>query len=252
MTAWQVAAFLACAALAATTQSITGFAQALILLGLAGLFHLAPLPDVANVAMLLSLASAFVAMRSGRRSLDREVVVATSAGSVFGVGAGVILLAWLSANVLVVLRLLLGVVIVACAIVVLVRKKPLAQRSSKRSFQGYGFLSGLLGGLFSASGPPLVYQFYRQPMDLDAVRDTLQLTLALGSLVRLLMVVPSGQFSLRALALAAMTLPLSMSIHWWMRRHPPSWRRETVMKFVCALLIVTGTGLIGPAVRALV
>jgi uncharacterized membrane protein YfcA len=251
MTGWQFAAFLACAAVAATTQSITGFAQALILLGLTGLFHLAPLPDVANVAMLLSLGSAAVALRHARGSLDRGVVVATVTGSVFGVGAGVLLLAWLHANVLTVLRLLLGVVIIACAIVVLVQTRPLAQLSSKRSFRGFGFLSGLLGGLFSASGPPLVYQFYRQPMDLDAVRDTLVATLAAGSLVRLLMVVPSGQFSVRALGLSAVTVPMSMAITWWMRRHPPAWPRKTVLKIVCALLLVTGTGLIAPAVSAL-
>lgn len=251
MSGWQVAGFLACAAVAAATQSVTGFAQALVLLGLTGLFHLASLPDVANVAMVLSIASAAIALRTGRKSLERAVIVPTISGSVFGVAAGVLLLTWLSANVLVVLRLLLGVVIIACAIIVLVRTRPLAQRSSPGSFRGFGFLSGLLGGLFSASGPPLVYQFYRQPMELDTVRDTLVTTLAFGSLVRLLMVVPSGQFSLRALALTAITLPLSMTIIWWLRRHPPPWRRETVLKIVCALLTVTGAGLIGPALHAM-
>lgn len=251
MTGWPFAAFLACAALAAATQSITGFAQALILLGLSGLFNLAPLPDVANVAMLLSLGSAAVALRHAHQSLDRESVLATVFGSVFGVIAGVGLLAWLSANVLTVLRLLLGLVIIACAIVVLVQTRPLVQRSSRGSFRAFGFLSGLLGGLFSASGPPLVYQFYRQPMDLDAVRDTLVATLAVGSLVRLLIVVPSGQFSLHALRLSLVVVPMSMAITWWMRRHPPAWRRQTVLKIVCALLLVTGSGLIVPAASAL-
>ena len=32
---------------------------------------------------------------------------------------------------------------------------------------------GLLGGLFSAGGPPLVYHFYRQPMAMEALRATL-------------------------------------------------------------------------------
>lgn len=250
MTAWQLAGFLACAAVAAGAQSITGFAQALILLGLTGLFHLAPLPDIANVAMVLSLASAATALRGTLRSLDRGVLVATINGSVVGVGAGVVLLSWLNANVVMVLRLLLGLVVIACAVIVLVRARPLPVLSSRRSFAGFGVLSGLLGGLFSASGPPLVYQFYRQPMDIDAVRDTLQATLAAGALVRLLMVVPSGQFSLHALGLSALALPLVVGITWWMRRHPPAWRRETVLKFVCGLLVVTGAGLVGPALHA--
>ncbi|MBC5785386.1 TSUP family transporter [Ramlibacter sp. USB13] len=251
MTAWEIAGFLACVAVATCAQSITGFALALILLGLTGLFDLAPLPDVANVATVLSLASAVIALRGTRKSLDRAIWRTTVTGSIFGYAIGVALMAWLNANVVMVLRLLLGVVVIACAVIVLVRTEPLAQRSSPASFRGFGVLSGVLGGLFSASGPPLVYQFYRQPMDLEAVRDTLVATLAAGSLVRLLMVVPAGQFSTRSLLLCLLSLPLAMGITWWMRRHPPAWPRAAVLKVVCALLVVTGVGLIGPAVAAI-
>jgi uncharacterized protein len=252
VSAWQFAGFLLCVALASSLQNITGFALALILLGLTGLFELAPLPDVANVATVLSLANAAIQLRGTRKSLRWGVWRDTVGGSVFGVAAGVALLAWLSANVVMVLRLLLGLVVIACAIVVLVRARPLAGQSPRASFSGYGFLSGLLGGLFSASGPPLVYHFYRQPWDLDSLRDTLVASLSFGALLRLALVVPTGQFSARAFWLCAVTLPLVVAITWWMRRHPPGWPRETVLKIVCILLVVTGVGLIGPAVAALV
>jgi uncharacterized protein len=251
VSAWQVTAFLACAALATCAQSITGFALALILLGLTGLFELAPLADVANVATVMSLASAAIALRGTAKSLDREVLVSTFSGSVLGYGVGVALLAWLSANVVLVLRLLLGVVVIACAVIVLVRTEPLAQRSSRNSFRGFGLVSGVLGGLFSASGPPLVYQFYRQPLDIAAIRDTLMAALAAGSLVRLAMVVPSGQFSAQSLFLCVIAAPVAVAVTWWFRRYPPAWPREIVLKIVCALLVVTGVGLIGPVVAAL-
>jgi uncharacterized protein len=251
MTGWEVAAFLACVAVAACAQSVTGFALALILLGLTGLFDLAPLAEMANVATVISLCTAAIALRSTHGSLDWPILRATVSGSVFGVAAGVALLAWLSANVVMALRLLLGLVVIACAVVVLVRTQPLAQRSGKASFQGFGFLSGLLGGLFSASGPPLVYQYYRQPLSLDTVRDTLVASLAAGGLIRLVMVVASGQFNLRSLWLSAIALPPAMGITWWLRRRPPAWRRETVLKVVCVLLVITGAGLIGPALQAL-
>jgi uncharacterized protein len=248
---WEFAAFLACVALATCAQSITGFAMALILLGLTSLFELAPLPDVANVATVLSLASAAIALRGTRGSLDWGIWKPTVSGSVFGYGAGVALMAWLNANVVMVLRLLLGMVVIACAVIVLLRAAPLAQRSSRASFRGFGFVSGVLGGLFSASGPPLVYQFYRQPLSLDAVRDTLVAALATGSLIRLAMVVPAGQFTQRSLLLCAASVPLAIGLTWWLRLHPPAWRRETVLKIVCGLLTVTGIGLIVPALGAL-
>jgi uncharacterized membrane protein YfcA len=251
MSGWEIAAFLLCVAVATCAQSITGFALALILLGLTGLFDLAPLADVANVATVMSLFTAVIALRGTHDSLDWPIMRWTVTGSVFGVAAGVALLAWLSSNVVMALRLLLGLVVIACAIVVLVRAHPLPQRSSSASFHGFGFLSGVLGGLFSASGPPLVYQFYRQPLALDAVRDTLVATLAAGGVIRLVMVVASGQFSLRSLWLCALAVPLAMAITWWLRRPPPAGRRETVLKVVCALLVITGVGLIAPAAQSL-
>ncbi|RYF16902.1 MAG: sulfite exporter TauE/SafE family protein [Comamonadaceae bacterium] len=251
MTAWQLAGFLLCVVVAAGAQSITGFALVLILLGLTGLFELAPLADVANVGTLLSLATAVIALRGSRHSLDRGILRATLGGSIAGVAAGVALLAWLSANLVMVLRLLLGVVVIACAIVVLVRARPLAQRSSDASFRSVGFLSGVLGGLFSAAGPPLVYQLYRQPLSLDTVRDTLVATLAAGSVIRLAMVAGSGNFSLRALGLSAIAVPVAMGVTWWMKRHPPAWDRAVVLRVVCALLVVTGIGLAGPALQSL-
>ncbi|HMA07926.1 MAG TPA: TSUP family transporter [Ramlibacter sp.] len=251
MTGWQIAGFLLCVAIATGAQRLTGFALALVLLGLTSLFDLAPLPDVANVATVLALANAAIVLRDSRKSMDWAMLRTTSVGSVFGVAGGLALLGWLNANVVVVLRLLLGLIIVACAIVVLMRTEPLPRRSSNASFQFFGLLSGLLGGLFSASGPPLVYQFYRQPIDLDTLRDTLIAALATSSLLRLLVVLPSGQFSVRAGILSAVALPLTTGITWWVHRHPPGWSRPAVLKLVCALLLATGAALIVPALRVL-
>jgi hypothetical protein len=51
--------------------------------------------------------------------------------------------------------------------------------------------------------------------------------------------------------LSALAVPLAMAITWWLRRRPPPWPRETVLKLVCVLLVITGVGLIVPAVGAL-
>jgi hypothetical protein len=251
MTGWQIAGFLLCVTAATCAQNLTGFAVALVLLGLTGLFQLAPLPDVANVATVLSLANASILLRGTRKSVDWPMLRATVSASVFGVAAGVMLLGWLHANVVAALRLLLGIVVIGCAMVVLLQARPLAQRSSNASFGAFGLLSGLLGGLFSASGPALVYQFYRQPMAVRAVRDTLVAALAANSLLRLAMVVPAGQFSSLSLTLCLLAVPLAMSISWWLERHPPQWPRPTVLRLVCVLLLVTGGGLIVSALKAM-
>lgn len=252
MTLWQTALFLVCVALATCAQSLTGFAFALILLGLAGLFELAPLADLVNVATVLGLASALIALHGSTRTLDRAAFRDLSVGGIAGIVAGLLLLGWLSVNVVLALRLLLGVTVVACAVVVLLEAAALRQRSSAGAFRAWGALSGLLTGLFATGGPPLVYHLYRQPMELKAVRDTLVATLAASSAARLLIVLPAGQFSINALKLSLLAAPLVFALSWWLEKHPPGWSRPAVLRLVCALLLLTGAGLIIPAVLRLV
>ncbi|MBK8072935.1 MAG: TSUP family transporter [Ramlibacter sp.] len=168
MSGAQVALFIAFVVVATLAQGLTGFAFVLVLLGLAGLFQLAPVTDLANVATTLAVLGAAAMLRTSLRHVDRTAYREAVAGSAPGVLAGVLLLQWLSANVMTVLGVLLGVTIFACAITMLRPGNVLPVRSSGIWFGGFGLLSGLLGGLFSAGGPPLVYHFYRQPMAMEA------------------------------------------------------------------------------------
>ena len=247
MTIWQTVLFLLCVALASCAQSLSGFAFALILLGLAGLFELAPLADLANVATVLALVNAQVALRRSGKTLDVPAFRNLSMGGLVGIVGGIVLLDWLGSSVILGLRLLLGLTVVACAIIVLLDAAALRQRSSAASFRLWGAASGLLTGLFSAGGPPLVYHLYRQPMEPRTVRDTLVATLAASSLVRLLVVLFSGQFSLNALKMCLLALPVVFALSWWLERHPPGWSRPAMLKLICFLLLLTGAGLIVPA-----
>ena len=53
---------------------------------------------------------------------------------------------------------------------------------------GAGALGGFFGGLFSISGPPVVYQFYRQPVPAATLRLTLVALFSLTSMGRLAVV----------------------------------------------------------------
>lgn len=252
MTLWQALLFLLCVALATCAQSLTGFAFALILLGLAGLLELASLADLANVATVLGLANALVALRGSHRQLDVPAFRDITLGGVAGILLGVLLLGWFSANVTLVLRVLLGLTVIACAVVVLLETAARRERSSANAFRLWGAVSGLLTGLFATGGPPLVYHFYRQPMAMRTVRDTLVAALAASSLLRLLIVLPTGQFSAHALRLCLLATPLVFGLTWWLERHPPGWSRAAVLRLVCALLVLTGIGLIVPALLQMV
>src|SRR3546814_7345862 len=110
---------------------MTGFAFGLVLLGLTGLFSLAPLPEVSNVVSMLTLANAVVALGRARSHLSWSLIRPPLIGSLAGVALGVFALEWISGNTALLLRWLLGLTILACAILLVARTRPLPRVSSR-------------------------------------------------------------------------------------------------------------------------
>jgi hypothetical protein len=88
--------------------------------------------------------------------------------------------------------MLLGLAIVACALLLLLQKQVNAQMSGPVSLWVAGVASGLLGGLFATPGPPMVYHLYRQPLDRLVVRQCLFSMFLTCALLRLVMVAWEG------------------------------------------------------------
>ena len=172
MDTMQVVLFLACVGVATCAQALTGFAFGLILLGLVGMLQLAPLADAANVASVLTLVQASVVLRGSRKSIDLATLRDTALGSGIGVVIGVFLLGWLSGNVVLLLRVLLGVTILACATVLMARSAPLRERSSRSQFScvwpGVGFDERALFKCRPAAGVSVLsatHESTRRPAD---------------------------------------------------------------------------------------
>lgn len=246
-----VAAFAACVALATFAQNLTGFAFGLILLGLTASLHVSSVADAANAAMVLTLVNAWVSFRSQRIAPPWRLMRPTLLGSTIGVAAGVALLGWLSGSAVAWLRGLLGLSITACASLLLLQAGTRQRRSTPTTFACVGVLSGLLGGLFSSSGPPLVYQMYREPLDRDLVRQALLLVFAFNALVRLCLVVPAGQFSAHALLLAACAVPVVYVVTRLQIRYPTTLRPAVLKVIVAGLLLASGSSLLVSAYLAI-
>ena len=248
---WTHLLFLLFAALAAYAQSVTGFALALVLLGLVGVVDLVPLPDAVNAATVLVAVNAAVFL-GRRRPLKLEPSVwPAAAASALGVVAGTALLTWLAGAAHDVLRLLLGLSIVLCAFLLWRAAKPLKAVSSRSTFVLAGATAGLMGGMFSAPGPPLVYLLYRQPLSHARVQESLVLLFGTGALLRLALVVSAGQFSAQAVLLAAEAVPAVVLVTSFAARRPPPLPPGLLKAAVCLLLIATGTGMMGAALSAL-
>lgn len=247
-----IALFVIFVALAVYAQNVTGFALALVLLGLVGATDLFPLPDAVNAVSVIVLLNAALFLYK-RRALRLErllwpVLPASLAGTVLGVMA----LAWIMGNAYEALRLLLGLSIVYCAWMLWRRAAPLATPSTPASFLSIGLLSGLMGGLFSAGGPPLVYQVYRQPWTSSRIRESLVFLNGAGALLRLVVAMPTVGFNQQSLKLSAIAVPVVLLVTTLTARRAPPLPPRVLKLLVCGLLAGTGVTMIYAAVSVLV
>ncbi len=240
---WTHATFLAFVAGAVYAQAITGFALALILLGLVGATDLVPLPDAVNATTVMGFCTAWMYLYRNKALRIERTIVPTLLASAVGTLIGAVLLVWLAGTAYQTLRFILGMSIVACALSLWRAAKPLPSLSSPAVFALTGGISGLLAGMFSASGPPLVYLLYRQPKPALWVRQSLMVIFGLGTALRLFIVVPTGKFSLNALQLALEALPVVFTVTFFAARRPPPLSPRFLKALICVLLITTGLGM---------
>ncbi|QLC73668.1 TSUP family transporter [Pseudomonas sp. LPB0260] len=243
--------FLLCVALATFAQCLTGFAFGLILIGLVAILELIPLGEVAVVISILTLGNALVTVAGPKPQLDRSILAPLLISSLLGVCLGIWSLGALDGRQIAWLRLLLGGVIILASLMLVVQSEPRAQVSSSSAFWLAGGLCGLLNGLFSSGGPPIVYHLYRQPLGYELIRNTLITVFACNAAMRLGLVAVQGQLTLDILWLSAEALPLVMLLSWLVRRYPPKLSLRTVRWLVFVLLLLAGTSLIAEAVPQL-
>ncbi|MFL5160086.1 MAG: TSUP family transporter [Microvirga sp.] len=240
--------FLALTGVAAYTQTLTGFAFGLITMGGVGLTGLLSLPDAALIVSVLTFVNATQMLLKGWRDVawrEFRLVMLTSVPMLF---VGYWLLEWLAGTRADLLRFILGLVIIVSSLQLARKPEPLARKSGDGSSLFFGSIAGLMGGLFSTAGPPLVYHLYRQPMPLVTVRETLVTVFALNAVFRTGLVTFSGDLPSWSTLSSLLAIPVVMGATHAARRWPPPLSPATMRRVVFILLFLSGVSLGAPAV----
>ncbi|XKE43897.1 sulfite exporter TauE/SafE family protein [Halomonas organivorans] len=230
-------------ALATYAQTITGFAFGLIFMAGVVLLGIAPVALGAILISILSLFNCVVALWRKRANLDRQVVLLSTLSGLVTVFLGVWALNALSGDYVGWLQVILGVAIIVSSMMLVRHPKPRRSRSPRWTFALFGGLSGFMGGMFSTSGPPLVFHLYRQPLSHAAIRDCLLLIFAINCLQRLLIVGVQGSITLDVLVLAGLSIPVVLLFTWLGRRYPPPLSARSIRRLAFVLLLGSGISL---------
>nr|WP_250157257.1 sulfite exporter TauE/SafE family protein [Tianweitania aestuarii] len=238
------------AGIAAYVQTLTGFAFGLILMAAVALGEILPLRDAAVVTGLLTLVNAAVMLRNGWTEVLKRQFLLVLLSSLPSLVVGYFVLEHLADQGLVILRILLGAIIIVSSLQLIMPPKREQRLASDRSFVAFGSISGLMSGLFSTSGPPLVYHFYRQPLPLLAIRETLVAIFGVNSLIRLGVVFADGTFPDKRYWVAFLAIIPVVAGTQLARRFPPPISPQTLKKIVFILLCASGASLALPAIPA--
>lgn len=247
MDAGDLAILLLLAVVAAYTQTLTGFALGLILMGGIGLTGVIALPDAAVLVSCLTFVNAVVVLRKGWRDVALRQFVPTIMSSLVTLFAGYALLGVMAAASIDWLKLVLGCVIVTSSLQLAMKPMQLARVSSTASFLFFGAIAGLMGGLFSTSGPPLVYHLYRQPLRHVAIRETLVAVFATNAVVRLGVVASAGAMPAANFWWALLAIPVVTVTTVAARKWPPPLSNLTIRRLAFLLLFLSGASLAVPA-----
>lgn len=231
-------------------QSLTGFGFGLFVVTSVTLFTSIPVTTTAFIISALSLVNAMEMAFRHRQHIQWKMAKIMLCAGLPAILGGFYMLEWLSASYQALLMLVLGVTILACSLLLYLKKTVNPQQSATWQFALAGLASGLLGGLFSTFGPPVVFQCYKQPWPLEQVRATLLLMFCFAASTRLL-VVPFGSIpDVSILAFTALAVPMVVLSTQFARRLIPLISAALVRQVAISLLALGGVALVGKAMMS--
>lgn len=212
-------------ALATLLQTLSGFGFGLMVVSSFTLFDIMPLTATTFIVSFLSLFNSVSLVIKNTDKVNKPAFYILLFTGIPFMVVGYALLEYMSAGMTTWLNLLLGCAILVCCILLLVKRKKAAS-GRRRGFGIAGMLGGLLGGLFSTFGPPVVFQCYRQQWSVSEIRFTLLAVFTITAVIRLCMVpfgtVPSSDILIATLFAVPVVLIFTRAGHLIATRVEPS------------------------------
>jgi uncharacterized membrane protein YfcA len=232
--------FLSAVFVGSYVQAVTGFAMGMIVIAVAGASGTISLPVLTAAASLITMVNVALALKGHTHAINRRIFLWLGVGQIPAIAVGVGLMVLLDRDARQMLELLLGVFITLGSLSMMLRPQPLRRESSAWACFGAGVAGGVVGGMFSASGPIMGWFNYRQPLELAAIRATLLCSFALTTSTRTLVVGVQGGLTAEVLWLAAVAVPLVIGGTWLGRELPPPVTDAAMKQMAFGLLLLMG------------
>lgn len=241
-----ILAILAGAVLAGFVQGASGFAFALIATAV-WVWLLEP-AQLVPLVLICSLASHLTSLRLLVRDKTAGISPALLAGGMIGVPIGMLLFTRIDVQGF---KFAVGLILIFTCTAMLLAKRLPPLRSGSRLTEGVvGLASGVMGGLGGLSGPVPVIWSTLSGWDKHRQRATVQPLLMMIGVLTLAAHAATGGIGSETIGLAALSVPLAIASAWAGKKAFDRMPDAAFRQVLLGLLLLTGLGLIGPALYA--
>lgn len=237
---WSWAGFLLAVFVGSYVQSVAGFAMGMIIVAVVGGLRLLDVPTLSAVISLLTILNVALALRGQTHYIHKRLFLWLALGQVPAIYLGLLLMTWLDGNTRWLLEVCLGLFITMGGLSMSLKPHPWSKVSGPLVTWLTGLSGGLVGGMFSASGPVLGWFGYSQPLKLVTIRATLLACFVLTTGTRTVMVGVEGGLTERVLSFAVAGLPVVFVGTWLGRNFAPPVADEQIKRGAYGLLLVMG------------
>ena len=221
-------------------QAVAGFAMGMIIMAVVGGLRLMDVPTLAATISLLTILNVFLALRGQTHFIHKKLFTWLALGQVPAIFLGLQLLTYLDGNTRWLLEICLGLFITVGGLSMSLKPHPREKVSGAWTTWLTGVSGGLVGGMFSASGPVLGWFGYSQPLKLVTIRATLLACFVLTTSTRTVLVGVQGGLTKQVLLYALVALPTVVVGTWLGRNFAPPVEEDTIKRFAYLLLLVMG------------
>ncbi len=227
-------------AIGAYTQTVTGFAMGLIIMGITASLQLVPISFIAAIINLTGLTNVILAVYKDQHHINWQLIRIVIISFIPAMVAGIGLLYYLDQSETRSLQLILGIVIMLGGVLLVLKPHPNQQRSPSYLTLLAGASAGVMGGMFSTSAPPLIYYLYKQPLAIKTIRSTLLMTFMIAAIARIGVIGSQGLISTDILLFTLYSLPIVFLFTWLGKNYPPPLSDINMRRTAFALLIILG------------
>ena len=240
MSEFAIAGFLIAVFIGSYVQAVAGFAMGMIIVAVVGGLRLLDVPTLAAVISLLTILNVVLALRGRLHEVHRGLFLWLAVGQVPAIFIGLQFMQWLDGNTRWLLEICLGLFITIGGLSMSLKPHPWPRVSGRLTTFLTGLSGGLVGGMFSASGPVLGWFGYSQPLALAVIRATLLSCFVLTTTTRTILVGLEGGLTREVLGYAFVGLPVVVLGTWLGNNFAPPLDESTIKRMAYLLLLAMG------------